>query len=96
MVLNIILIFVVLVLAFVSVKYFIKKNKEAEIEEDIPEEDKTFTVEATIEFVKKRLDEITKVNLYDIWFIIQRIWNKRNKYIKSNTIWYTISTYSTR
>ena len=39
MVLNIILIFVVLVIAFVSVKYFIKKNKEAEIEEDIPAED---------------------------------------------------------
>ena len=66
MVLNIILTFVVLVLIFVSIKYFIKKNKEAEIEEDIPVEDKTFTVEATIEFVKRRLDEITKINLYDI------------------------------
>ena len=44
MVLNIILIFVVLVIAFVSVKYFIKKNKEAEIEEDIPVEDKTYTI----------------------------------------------------
>ena len=66
MVLNIILIFVVLVLAFVSIKYFIKKNKEAEIEEDIPVEDKTFTLEATMEFVKRRLDEITKINLYDI------------------------------
>ena len=57
MVLNIILIFVVLVLAFVSIKYFIKKNKEAELEEDIPVEDKTFTLEATMEFVKRRLDE---------------------------------------
>ena len=66
MVLNIILIFVVLVIAFVSVKYFIKKNKEAEIEEDIPVEDKTYTIEATMDFVKRRLDEITKVNLYDI------------------------------
>ena len=66
MVLNIILTFVVLVLIFVSIKYFIKKNKEAEIEEDIPVEDKTFTVEATIEFIKRRLDEITKINLYDI------------------------------
>ena len=66
MVVNIIGTFVVLVLAFVSIKHFIKKNKEAEIEEDIPVEDKTFTVEATIEFVKRRLDEITKINLYDI------------------------------
>ena len=39
MVVNIIGTFVVLVLAFVSIKHFIKKNKEAEIEEDIPVED---------------------------------------------------------
>ena len=66
MVVNIILILVVLIIVFVMVKYFIKKNKEAEIEEDIPLEDKTFTIEAIMDFVKRRLDEITKINLYDI------------------------------
>ena len=79
MVLNIILIFVVLVIAFVSVKYFIKKNKEAEIEEDIPVEDKTYTIEATMDFVKRRLDEITKVNLYDIGLSEEELKRRKNK-----------------
>jgi len=44
----------------------IKKNKNAEVIEDLPSEDKTFTTDMIMAFVKKRLDEITKINLYDI------------------------------
>lgn len=63
---NIIATFVVLVLIGVAIKYFIEKNKKAEVEEEIEIDDKTYTIEKMTEFVKKRLDEITKINLYDI------------------------------
>ena len=63
---NIIATFVVLVLIGVVIKYFIEKNKNAEVVEEIEVDDKTYTIEKMTEFVKKRLDEITKINLYDI------------------------------
>ena len=63
---NLILILIVLVVVGILVRYIIMKNKNAAQEDDVPIEDKTFTAEAIMEFVKRRLDEITKVNLYDI------------------------------
>ena len=63
---NIIATFVVIVLIGVVIKHFIEKNKNAEVEEEIEIDDKTYTIEKMTEFVKKRLDEITKINLYDI------------------------------
>lgn len=63
---NIILILIVLIMIVLIIRYFIQKNKNATVEEDFAEEDKTFTVETMMNFVKKRLDEITKINLYDI------------------------------
>ena len=66
MVVNIILTLVVLVLAGVGIKFVIEKNKNAEVEEGIDIDDKTYTIDKMKEYVKKRLDEITKINLYDI------------------------------
>ena len=63
---NIILTFVVLILAGVLIKFFISKNKNAPTEETIDIDDKTYTIDKMTEFIKKRLDEITKINLYDI------------------------------
>ena len=65
-VINILLTFVVLIIVGVLIKYFIEKNKNAEVEEAVSIDDKTYTIEQMTEFVKKRLDEITKINLYDI------------------------------
>ena len=62
---NIVLILVVLAIAGYLVFYIIKKKKTAEVEATIDVDDKTYTIEKMIEFVKKRLDEITKINLYD-------------------------------
>ena len=62
---NILLTFVVLIIIGIVIKYAIEKNKNAEVEE-ISVDDKTYTVEKMMEFVKRRLDEITKINLYDI------------------------------
>ncbi len=63
---NIIGTFVVLILIGIVIKYVINKNKNAEEEETLSVEDKTFTIEEMTAFIKKRLDEITKINLYDI------------------------------
>ena len=63
---NIILTFIVLIIIGLLIKYVTEKNKNAKIEEQIEIDDKTYTIEKMTEFVKKRLDEITKINLYDI------------------------------
>ena len=63
---NILLTLVVLIIAIAAVYYYIKKKHEAPSEEVLNVDDKTYTLEKMQEFVKRRLDEITKVNLYDI------------------------------
>ena len=63
---NILLTVAVLGIAGYIVYYIIKKKKTAEVETMIEVDDKTYTIAKMMEFVKKRLDEITKVNLYDI------------------------------
>ena len=63
---NIALIFIVIVAFSVFVGNKIKKNRESIEEKDINVDDKTYTLEMMIQFIKKRLDEITKINLYDI------------------------------
>ncbi len=64
-VVNILLIFVVLVIGGIWVLYMIRKNKNAEVEKIVTDE-KSYTLDEMMEFIKTRLDEITKVNLYDI------------------------------
>ena len=63
---NILLMALVIGIAIFVVYYYIKKKKEEKVEETINVDDNTYTLDKMKEFVKKRLDEITKVNLYDI------------------------------
>ena len=66
-IINICLTLLVIIVAAVIVKYSLDKNKKAiESEESEIKDDTTYTIDAMIAFVKQRLDEITKVNLYDI------------------------------
>ena len=76
---NIILIIVVLAVAGYAIYYVVKKKKTAEVETDIDVDDKTYTIEKMIEFVKKRLDEITKINLYDIGLSEEELKRRKNK-----------------
>ena len=78
-IINIIGILVVLALAGYVVYYVIKKKKEAEVEVEVDVDDKTYTIEKMIEFVKKRLDEITKINLYDIGLSEEELKRRKNK-----------------
>ena len=76
---NIILIIVVIGIAGYAIYYTIKKKKTAEVETAIDVDDKTYTIEKMIEFVKKRLDEITKINLYDIGLSEEELKRRKNK-----------------
>lgn len=78
-IMNIVLIIVVLGIAAYAVTYVIKKKKTAEVETLIEVDDKTYTIEKMTEFVKKRLDEITKINLYDIGLSEEELKRRKNK-----------------
>ena len=73
---NILLILLVLAIAaFIVVRILIARKNEEEVELD----DKTYTLEKMIEFVKRRLDEITKINLYDIGLSEEELKRRKNK-----------------
>lgn len=76
---NIALIFVVVVIAVTLVIHLLKKNKSELVEEKVDVDDKTYTLDVMIKFVKKRLDEITKVNLYDIGLSEEELKRRKNK-----------------
>ena len=76
---NIILSLIVVLLVGAAVFYFLKKKKEEPVEEKINVDDKTYTLEAMRDFVKRRLDEITKVNLYDIGLSEEELKRRKNK-----------------
>ena len=78
-IIDIILSIVVLGIVIYIVYYIIKRKKNAEVEETINVDDKTYTIEKMIEFVKKRLDEITKINLYDIGLSEEELKRRKNK-----------------
>jgi len=75
---NIILMIVIIVLLFIFVANKIKQNKEEEVKA-IEVDDKTYTLEKMVKFVKRRLDEITKINLYDIGLSEEELTRRKNK-----------------
>ena len=76
---NTILIIVIFAVAVASVLYYVNKNKNAEVEQEVEKDDKTYTLQKMKEYVKKRLDEITKINLYDIGLSEEELKRRKNK-----------------
>ena len=76
---NIILILVVLGLAIFAIYYVLKKKKTEEVENTLNVDDKTYTLDVMKAFIKRRLDEITKVNLYDIGLSEEELKRRKNK-----------------
>ena len=56
---NILLILMVLIIFGILVYYMIKKNKNAKEDEQVVDE-KSYTLDSMLDFIKQRLDEITK------------------------------------
>ena len=79
MITNMILIFVIIVIVFITVIHLIKKNKQEVVDEEVSVDDKTYSFETMVKFVKRRLDEITKINLYDIGLSEEELRRRKNK-----------------
>ena len=76
---NLLLIVIVILIAFFLLFQFIKKRKTEQVEENIEVDDKTYTLEKMTAFVKSRLDEITKINLYDIGLSEEELKRRKQK-----------------
>ena len=76
---NGILIILVIFAVLFYIAHKIKQNQNAEKENIIEQDDQTYTLEKMIAFIKKRLDEITKVNLYDIGLSEEELKRRKNK-----------------
>ena len=76
---NLLAILLVLTIAaYLVIKILMAKKKE-EVEEEVEQDDKTYTLEMMTDFVKRRLDEITKINLYDIGLSEEELKRRKNK-----------------
>ena len=76
---NTLLIIIVLAVAIFSIVYELKRRRNEQVEEQINMDDKTYTLDKMIEFIKRRLDEITKINLYDIGLSEEELKRRKNK-----------------
>ncbi len=79
MLINFILIVIVLLAAGVIIMRSITKKKEQKVEETVEVDDKTYTLDKMTQFVKRRLDEITKINLYDIGLSEEELKRRKKK-----------------
>ena len=79
MLINFILIVIVLIGTAIIIMKSIAKKKEQEVEQEVEIDDKTYTLDKITEFVKRRLDEITKINLYDIGLSEQELQRRKKK-----------------
>ena len=78
-IINLLLIVAVLAVAGFLVINRLKKRQDEKVEEEVHVDDKTYTLEMMTAFVKKRLDEITKINLYDIGLSEEELKRRKNK-----------------
>ena len=76
---NLMLIVAVIAIAGLMIFYYIKAQKNAEVVTKMDVDDQTYTLGKMIEFVKRRLDEITKINLYDIGLSEEELKRRKSK-----------------
>ena len=76
---NILIILVIIVVVVLLIMRHLKSKQEAEVQQEVNVDDQTYSLDKMIEFVKKRLDEITKVNLYDIGLSEEELTRRKNK-----------------
>ncbi len=81
MLINVILIVAVVAGAVLLIRRRIIKNQETADDgvEKLVVDDKTYTLDNMIKFVKKRLDEITKVNLFDLGLSEEELKRRKDK-----------------
>ena len=76
---NFIMILLLIIVAFFGIYKLIQSKKNAKEEKDIEIDDKTYSLGVMSKFIKRRLDEITKINLYDIGLSEEELKRRKNK-----------------
>ena len=76
---NLLLCLCVLIMVAAIIVNTINKKQKAEVEGKIDVDEKTYNLDKMTAFVKRRLDEITKVNLYDIGLSEEELTRRKNK-----------------
>ena len=83
MLVNALLIIAIVGVAFYLIQRKIKANQQKAENEgkvnDVQVDDKTYTLDMMIKFTKKRIDEITKVNLYDLGLSEEELKRRKDK-----------------
>ena len=77
--LNIIISIVIVAIVVALIYKKIKNNQNAKVVEDVVVDDKTYTLEKMIDYIKRKMDEITKVNLYDLGLSEEELKRRKNK-----------------
>lgn len=78
-IINLVLIVLVLGVAVLMIYFHINSKKNAEVVTKMDVDDQTYTLSKMIEFIKRRLDEITKINLYDIGLSEEELKRRKSK-----------------
>ena len=94
--LRVLLIVIVFLIAGFAIYAFLKRRSKQEAESDIEVDDKTYTLELMTAFVKRRLDEITKINLYDIGLSEEELKRRKQKKYELKKAFYPFSCFSYR
>ena len=76
---NILLIFAIITVFVIIINQYIKMKQKADVVQEIDVDDQTYTLDKMIEYVKRRLDEITKINLYDIGLSEEELIRRKSK-----------------
>ena len=77
--LNIIISIVIVAIVVALIYKKLKNNQNAKVVEDVVVDDKTYTLEKMIDYIKRKMDEITKVNLYDLGLSEEELKRRKNK-----------------
>ena len=77
--LNIIISIVIIAVVVALIYKKLKSNQNAKVVEDVVIDDKTYTLEKMIDYIKRKMDEITKVNLYDLGLSEEELNRRKNK-----------------
>jgi len=77
--LNIIISIAIVAIVVALIYKKLKNNQNAKVVEDVVVDDKTYTLEKMVDYIKRKMDEITKVNLYDLGLSEEELKRRKNK-----------------
>ena len=77
--LNTLIIAILVLMLIVFVGYLFSKSTNSSVLQDVQKEGRIYNIEKMTEFIKARMDEITRTNLYDIGLSEDELRRRKNK-----------------